>query len=159
MNRKNKNYIKKNKKFYIIFIVFSIVFGFFIVGVLVFYLFKIQYKINLFEIINNNLENNIFDKTNSIQNLKLNISYLKVINHNKNKQINNLNLKYKYILNDYDILYNKSKNNLIIYNNLKIKSNELREKLEILLNEINKKKQEKSKINISNIFEYKNFEK
>ena len=158
MNRKKNNIIiiNKNKKFLVFIIVFEIVFGFLIVGFLVFCLLKIQYKINLFEIFNKNLEKNIFDRTNSIQNLKINISYLKVINNNKNKQIKNLNLKYKYILNDYDILNNKLKNYLNIYNNLKIKSNELNEKLEILINEINKKKQKKSKIKISNLFKYKN---
>ena len=114
MNRKkNKIIINKNKKFLVVFIiVFEIVFGFLIVGFLVFFLLKIQYKINLFEILNKNLEKNIFDRTNSIQNLKINISYLNVINNNKNKQIKNLNLKYKYILNDYDILNNKLKNYL-----------------------------------------------
>ena len=141
MNRKKNNIIiNKNKKFLVVFIiVFEIVFGFLIVGFLVFCMLKIQYKINLFEIINKKLEQNIFDKTNSIQNLKINISYINVINNNKNKQIKNLKLKYKYILNDYDILNDKLKNNLNIYNNLKIKSNELNTKLEFLINEIKKK--------------------
>ena len=147
MNRKNNNNNLNYKK--IIFWGFFCLIGcFFVVGIFVFGLVKIQYKINLFEILNNNLENNINNKTNLINNLKLNISYTKVINQNNNKKINDLNLKYKYILNDYDILYKKCKININIYNNLKLKFEKLKEKLEFLINEINKKKQEKSKIKI-----------